>query len=83
MIPPEAKCNKSVLEAERKMEVGNYKIDTAKCVNKGGKLNTNGLFEIFTKYSHKSASETRSDLIDWANENSKKLNKYAAFTLRK
>ena len=83
MIPPESKCNKSVLEAERKVEAGNYKIDTAKCVNKGGKLNANGLFEIFTKYSHKSASETRSDLIDLANENSKKLNKYAVFTLRK
>ena len=51
MIPPEAKCNKSVLEAERKVEAGNYKIDTAKCVNKGGKLNMNGLFKIFTKYT--------------------------------
>ena len=25
----------------------------------------------------------RSDMIDWVNENSKKLNKYAVFTLRK
>ena len=58
MIPPEAKCSKSVLEAERKVEVGSYQIDTAKCVNKRGKLNANGLFEIFTKYSHKNASET-------------------------
>ena len=83
MIPTEAKCSKSVLDAERKEEAGRYKIDTTKCMNKGGKLNANGLFEIFTKYSLKNASKTRSDLIDWASENSKKLNKYAAFTLRK
>ena len=35
------------------------------------------------RYSHKTPSETRSDMIDWVNENSKKLNKYAVFTLRK
>ena len=83
IIPPDAKCSKTVLEAERKLEAGNYEIDTTKCVHRGGKLNANGLFEIFSKYSHKGASETHSDLIDWANENSKKLKKYAAFTLRK
>ena len=83
IIPSDDKCSKIVLEAERKLEAGNYEIDTTKCVQRGGKLNANGLFEIFSKCSHKSASETRSDLIDWANENSKKLNKYAVFTLRK
>ena len=57
-------------------------IDTTRCITKGGKLKVNGLFDIFTRYSHKSASETRSDMIDWANDNSKKLNKYAAFPLR-
>ena len=58
-------------------------IDTTRCVTKGGKLKANGLFDIFTRYSHKTPSETRSDMIDWVNENSKKLNKYATFTLRK
>ena len=35
------------------------------------------------RYSHKTPSEMRSDMIDWVNENSKKFNKYAMFTLRK
>ena len=58
-------------------------IDTTRCITKGGKLKANGLFDIFMRYSHKTPSETRSDMIDWVNENSKKLNKYATFTLRK
>ena len=58
-------------------------IDTTRCITKGGKLKANGLFDIFTRYSHKASSEMRSDMIDWVNENSKKLNKYATFTLRK
>ena len=58
-------------------------IDTTRCITKGGKLKANGLFDIFTRYSHKTPSETQSDMIDWVNENSKKLNKYTAFTLRK
>ena len=57
-------------------------IDTTRCMTKGGKLKANGLFDIFTHYSHKSPSETGSDMIDWANDNSKKLNKYAGFTIR-
>ena len=42
----------------------------------------NGLFDIFMRYSHKTPSKTRSDMIDWVNDNSKQLNKYVAFTLR-
>ena len=61
----------------------NYMIDTMRCITKGGKLKANGLFDILTRYSHKTPSETQSDMIDWVNENSKKLNKYAAFTLKK
>ena len=57
-------------------------IDTTRCITKGGKLKANGLFDIFTGYSHKTPSEMRSDMIDCVNDNSKKLNKYAAFTLR-
>ena len=83
LIPQEAKCIKKELDAERALESKNYMIDTTQCVTKGGKLKANGLFDIFTRYSHKTPSETRSDMIDWVNENSKKLNKYATFTLRK
>ena len=57
-------------------------IDTTRCITKGGKLKVNGLFDIFTRYSHKTPSETRSDMIDWVNETVKNY-KYAAFTLRK
>ena len=83
LIPQEAKCTKKELNAERALEAKNYMIDTTRCITKGGKLKANGLFDIFTRYSHKTSSETRSDMIDWVNENSKKLNKYTAFTLRK
>ena len=58
-------------------------IDTTGCITKGGKLKVNGLFDIFTRYSHKTPSEKQSDMIDWVNKNSKKLNKYSAFILRK
>ena len=64
------------------MEAERYMIDTTRCMTKGGKLKANGLFDIFTRYSHKSPSETGSNMIDSANDNSKKLNKYAGFTIR-
>ena len=83
LIPQEAKCTKKELVAERALEAKNYMINTTRCITKGGKLKANGLFDIFTRYSHKTPSETRSDMIDWVNENSKRLNKYAALTLRK
>ena len=82
LIPQDAKCTKKELDAERVAEAERYMIDTTHCITKGGKLKANGLFDIFTRYSHKSPSETRSDMIDWANDTSKKLNKYAGFTLR-
>ena len=82
LIPPDATCTKQELDAERTLESKNYRIDVTKCV-KRGKVNANGIFDIFSKYSHKNASETHSDMIDWVNENSKKVNKFAAFTLRK
>ena len=83
LIPQEAKCTKKELDAERALESKNYMIDTTRYITKEGKLRANRLFDIFTRYTHKTPSETRSDMIDWVNENSKKLNKYAAFTLRK
>ena len=74
---------KKELDAERALEAKNYMIDTTQCITKGGKLKANGLFDIFMRYSHKTLSETRSDMIDCVNKNSKKLNKYTTFTLRK
>ena len=74
---------KKELDAERVVEADKFMIGTTQCITKGGKLKANGLFDIFTRYSHKTASETRSDMTDWANDSSKQLNKYAAFTLRK
>ena len=82
LIPQDAKCTKKELDAERVAEAEKFMIDTTHCITKGGKLKANGLFDIFIRYSHKTASEMRSDTIDWANDNSKKLNKYTAFTLR-
>ena len=64
LIPQDAKCTKCELDTERKLEAANYMIDTMRCITKGGKLKANGLFDIFTRYSCKSASETRSDMID-------------------
>ena len=71
------------LDAERALEAKNYMIDTTRCITKGGKLKVNRLLDIFARYSHKTPSETRSDMIDWVKENRKKLNKYTTFTLRK
>ena len=82
LIQQDAKCTKKELYAEIIMEAELYRIDTTHCITKGGKLKVNGLFDIFMRYSHKSPCEMRSDMIDWANDNSKKLNKYAGFTLR-
>ena len=53
LIPQEAKCTKKELDAERALEAKNYMVDTTRCITKGGKLKATRLFDIFTRYSHR------------------------------
>ena len=59
LIDQDAKLSKHELDAERRCETSNYIIDMTRCITKGGKLKANGVFNIFSRYSHKTASETR------------------------
>ena len=68
-IHTEHKYVKSEVNNLQDKYTGRYAIDTTRCINKHGRTMTNGLFEIFSKFSKKSAIDTRKGLIDWIKSN--------------
>ena len=82
LIPHDAKCNKTNLECVGKQEAKQYMVNMTHCITKGGKLKPNGLFDIFSSYSHKNASQTRRYVMDWASDNTLKLTKFALLVVK-
>ena len=68
-IHTEHKYVKSEVNSLQDKYTGKYSIDTTQCINKHGRTVTNGLFDIFGKFSKKNAVDTRKAMIDWIKSN--------------
>ena len=68
-IHTEHKYVKSKVNTLQDKYTGKYSIDTTRCINKHGRTVTNGLFDIFRKFSKKNAVETRKAMIEWIKSN--------------
>ena len=82
-IHTEHKYVKSEVSSLEKKYTGRYAIDTMRCINKHGRTITNGLFDIFGKFSKKSATETRQEMIKWIRDNMPEVKSYTSIAFRK
>ena len=77
LIDKNTRCSKTELEVLRKVHAKAYMIDTTQSISKSGQIKPNGVFEIFRKFSMKNPSETRSDMIEWTNDQALKLSSFS------
>ena len=62
---------------------GKYSVDTTRCINKHGRTITNGLFDIFGKFSKKNAADTRKAMIDWIKTNLPEVKRYTSIAFKR
>ena len=82
-IHTEHKYVKSEVLTLQDKYAGKYSIDTTRCINKHGRTITNGLFDIFGKFSKKNATETRKAMIDWIKTNIPEVKRYTSIAFKR
>ena len=82
-IHTEHKYVRSEVSSLEKKYTGKYAIDTTCCINKHGRTITNGLFDIFSKFSKKSAVATRQEMITWIKNNMPEVKRYTSIAFKR
>ena len=82
-IHTEHKYVRNEINALEKKYTGKYAIDTTRCINKHGRTVTNGLFDIFGKFSKKNATETRQEMIRWIKDNMPEVKRYTSIAFKR
>ena len=82
-IHTEHKYVRNEVSTLEKKYTGKYAIDTTRCINKHGRTITNGLFDIFSKFSKKSATDTRQEMIKWIKDNTPEVKRYTSIAFKK
>ena len=82
-IHTEHKYIKSEVTALQDKYTSKYTIDTTRCVNKHGRTVTNGLFDIFGKFSKKNAVDTRKAMIEWIKSNMPEVKQFTSIAFKR
>ena len=82
-IHTEHKYVKSDVNSLQDKYTGRYAIDTTRCINKHGRTMTNGLFDIISKFSKKSAADTRKGMIEWIKSNLPEVKRYTSIAFKR
>ena len=81
-IHTDHKYVKSEVKSLQDKYTGKYSIDTTRCINKHGRTVTNGLFDIFGKFSKKNAVDTRKAMVDWIKSNLPEVKRFTSIAFK-
>ena len=82
-IHTEHKYVKNEVKTLEDKYTGKYTIDTTRCINKHSRTVTNGLFDIFGKFSKKNAIDTRKGMIEWIRTNLPEVKRYTSIAFKR
>ena len=82
-IHTEQKYIRSEVKSLEDKYAGKYSIDTTRCINKHGRTVTNGLFDIFGKFSKKNAVDTRKAMVEWIKSNLPEVKRFTSIAFKR